>query len=147
VHRGEGYSYEPQLFTDARGVRHVVWREGDRALRSDRVLYATSADARTWSAPREVRSAVPLQRVDAPRLAADGSGLVLTFAGVAAPSAAGPGGARQFRVRLTGADSLAAVPLFPDLPPSAGRMETTAAGGEVHAVWKAADGGYRHGVL
>lgn len=141
VYRGEGYSYEPRLLTDARGVRHVVWREGARALRSERVLHATSIDGAAWSAPREIAAGLA-GAPHALRLAADASGAPhLTFAANTA------GGPRHFHLRLDD-DAGEAAPLFPGLPSPAGGLETaTDASGRLHALWKTGDGIYRHAVL
>lgn len=143
VHGAPTYSLEPQLATDGGGTRHVVWREGDSPGRTDRLFHASAAPGEGWAPPRAFVPASAGAAVFAPRLAVDGRGVVhLAFLGV--PESGEP------RIYLARMERSAWHPLerfVPDPGPAGGPVSLAVdAAGAVHAVWRAADGRFRHAV-
>ncbi|HYR09212.1 MAG TPA: sialidase family protein, partial [Longimicrobium sp.] len=145
VHVSAAWAYEPALATDARGVRHVVWLQGWKEGRSDRVMHATSRDGVTWSEPADVTPAVPGGDFQAPRLSLDAAGRVRLLVTRHEGQLGRP---RHWQMELDGGRWSAAVQLFPDLGPARSHMETAATpGGPLHALWRGGDGAYRHATL
>ncbi|HEX2188752.1 MAG TPA: hypothetical protein VHG51_07615 [Longimicrobiaceae bacterium] len=140
------HSHAPQLAWDAEGVLHAVWMEGERGeMMPTRLLHATSADGTRWSAPEEIAPDATGRIFYSPRLAVDGRGtLHLTFArfrdGLSDP--------RHFHARYDGARWSLPARILPDEGTRDSELETAVdPAGRLHALWKAADGTYRHSVL
>lgn len=139
------HAHAPQLAWDAEGVLHAVWLQGEGgALFPTRLLHATSADGRTWTAPVDV--APPSGKVlYSPRLAVDGEGVLhLTVArfqeGVTDPV--------HFHAVLRAAGWSRPAQIVPAAGRRESELETAAdSAGRVHAVWQDASGAYRHAVL
>ncbi|HEX2187530.1 MAG TPA: hypothetical protein VHG51_01470 [Longimicrobiaceae bacterium] len=140
------HSHTPRVRWTRDGVLHAVWLEGEHGeLLATRLLHATSRDGRSWSAPVEAeprRSGGPFY---SPRLAVDGRGtLHLTFARFRA----GMADPRHFHATFDGARWSLPREILPGEGVRDSELETAVDGeGRLHAVWKAADGGYRHAVL
>lgn len=144
-HDAGGYSHDPQALTTADGVRHVVWLEGEGGVHPRKLLHATSPDGERWERPRDITPAdVPGEVLYSPRLAPDGrGGMHLTFArfgdGYSHP--------RHFHTRFDGARWSPAREIVPGSNPDSELETATDARGTLHAVWKGADGLYRHSRL
>ncbi|MDB4948173.1 MAG: domain containing protein [Gemmatimonadetes bacterium] len=139
-------AHAPQLAWDRRGVLHAVWLEGTPGeMLPTRLMYASTVDGRRWSAPVEAGGEAPGRAFYSPRLAVDGAGtLHLTFArfrdGVSFP--------RHFHASLAGTRWSAASEILPVEGERYSELETAVdSDGRLNAVWKAADGRYRHSVL
>lgn len=140
------HSHQPRLAWDARGVLHAVWLEGERGqLLPTRLLHATSADGRSWSAPVDVVAPGGAGALYSPRLSVDGDGTPhLTFArfrtGVSDP--------RHFHTAFRAGRWLPAAEILPGEGARDSELETAVdAAGRLHALWEGADGRYRHAIL
>jgi hypothetical protein len=144
VYVGTGWSYDPELLTDGRGVRHAVWLEGMQQGRTERVLHATSPDGERWSEPEDVTPAVPGGDFQSPRLSLTAAGRVEL---VVTRHEGTLGNPRHFRLRLEDGRWSAAEELFGELGPSGGEMLTASGPGALYGVWRGGDGVYRSATL
>jgi hypothetical protein len=144
VHVSVGWSFEPVLATDGRGVRHVVWLEGMTQSGAERVMHATSRDGATWSEPADITPAAPGGDFQAPRLSVDAAGRVRLLVTRHEGRLGKP---RHWQMELHRGRWSAPVQLFPELGSARSHVETAAApNGALHAIWRGGDGVYRHAV-
>jgi hypothetical protein len=143
VYRAPSRSHDPTLLTGADGVRHAVWTERTVRGASERLLHSVSRDGVHWSPPTEVVPPSPGAGFYAPRLGVDGEGrLHLAFLRASAREVV------PLETRLEAGLWTAPRPLAPGAP--AGTLDLELAGdgrGTLHALWRGADGRYRHSRL
>jgi hypothetical protein len=141
------HSHAPRVARTPDGALHAVWLEGDRgSVLPTLLLHAASADGgATWSPAETIASAPAGGSLYGPRLVVDGAGtLHVAFAAFRT----GMSDPRHLHARLAKDAWTRPAPLLPAAGPRDSEVETTAdAAGRLHAVWKAADGTYRHAVL
>lgn len=140
------HSHQPQVAWDRRGVLHAVWLEGEGGeMLPRRLLHAASANGRVWTPAEHVAGGGGGPVLYSPRLAVDGRGLLhLTFArfrlGLSDP--------RHFHAVWDGARWSRPAEILPALGARDSELETVVdREGRLHAVWKGADGSYRHAML
>ena len=142
VRLGAGWTYDPALATDGRGVRHAVWAEGRIEGRSDRLMYASSPDGVRWSAPRDLTPRGLGGDIASPRLALDGSGrLHLLF--VRGTVARGPAHVHH-AILAGGAWSEPTRPFADQGGATLDLALATDRAGTVHLLWQTMDGRFLH---
>ena len=143
---GSQHSHAPRLAWDRRGTLHAVWLEGqDGRLFPTRLLHASSPDGGArWTEAADV-VASDGRTLYSPRLAADGAGrLHLTFTRFRH----GVGDPRHFHAVWDGSRWSAPAEILPADGARDSELETAVDDrGTLHALWKAADGRYRHATL
>lgn len=141
------HSHAPRVARTGDRVLHAVWLEGERgSVLPTLLLHAASADGgSTWSPAETIASAPAGGSLYGPRLVVDGAGVLhVTFAAFRT----GMSDPRHLHARLARDAWTRPAPLLPAAGPRDSEVETAAdATGRLHAVWKAADGTYRHAVL
>lgn len=147
VHTDEAeFSHHPQVVVDGGGRWHAAWLEGRAGqVLPSRLLYASSADGRTWSAPVDLTPpGAPSAEVYSARLAADRRNRIhLTFT----QAREGIGDHALFYLRRDAGGWTAPARLFPALGYAGPVLETAQEGDRLHLAWKDARSRYRHAVL